>query len=82
MTQLDNYNLSEKRKGEAIWETSNSYLDSVGSWFYAYADFPVYSYPFLARGGISKSQYAGLFFFDNSNGIDINYCTFRSIIIF
>ena len=46
VSQTYNYNMTEKVKGEAIWETSSD----NSSWYGAYATFMSLSNPFLSRG--------------------------------
>ena len=80
-TQSTDYAKTEKFKGDAIWETSNSHSDSTGSWHGAYADFPYSSYPFFSRGGSYDSPRAGLFYFSYSNGAAYTDSSFRPVLI-
>ena len=45
------YNLTENRKGDAIWETSADYNSTTNSWFGGYSRFFMSSQQFLWRGG-------------------------------
>ena len=78
--QEKTYELTEYIKGDAVWETSNSYLNSTGSWFVAHAGIPDTINPFFYRGGTSDETYAGVFFFNGSNGNSGTNGSFRLVL--
>lgn len=80
--QSESYDLTESRKGDAIWETSNSYSNKTGSWFGTYAIFSTFNSPFLGRGGNYSSVGAGLFYFYYSNGDAGSNNPFRPVLAF
>ena len=75
---------TNKIRGDAIWETSTSYVgstswhnagDSVGSYF------PNASCPFFKRGGNYNNSNAGLFYFNNINGHSYSNYSFRPVLV-
>jgi hypothetical protein len=64
----DNYALTSNRKGDAMYETSNSGSDvQIGAWQYTTGIMSNQSWPFISRGG-GALQPAGIFDFDISSG--------------
>jgi len=62
-SQVNNYNNSANKKGDAIYETS-SYHSGSNSWFADFSTTPYGTSPFFARGGLSSSgANAGCFSF-------------------
>lgn len=82
VSQSTDYETAKKYKGDAIYETSNSYGNSTGSWFGAYADFPYKGDPFFIRGGSFSDTYAGAFCFGRrTGGANASY-SFRPVLAF
>ena len=54
--QKDYETSGNKNKGDAIYETSYTHSNSVGSWLYTLANFPTEQYPFFYRGGYYSSN--------------------------
>ena len=80
-SQAENYNLAQRQKGDAVYETSNNYSNYTDSWFSASAYFPVSIGVFFARGGSSGDSNAGTFGFGHSAGDDFNYFSFRIALV-
>ena len=60
-----NYNENSRKYGDAVYETSNYYSSSNGSWYGDYSYFPCLDSPFFIRGGsCNDMSSAGLFYFD------------------
>jgi hypothetical protein len=71
-----NYNNAINKKGEAIWETSNTY----GSWFDDASSMPFTLSPWIIRGGSHMNGiYAGVFAFSGDNGF-YNNSGFRPVL--
>ena len=67
--QQTDYNRNSGVYGDAVYETSNGYNSSSGSWYQDYSYFPYSGTPFFLRGGnYSYTTGAGLFSFSSSNG--------------
>ena len=79
--QAKDYQTSEKNKGDAIYETSFSHSDDMGSWFNTYAYFPFQEGPFFVRGGAYLSPYSGMFSFSNHDGNSHNTFSFRLVLV-
>lgn len=77
---LSNYNDASSKKGDAVYETSNSYT-SLNSW-YEDASFMPYSYdPWFVRGGnYDDGNRIGVFNFYRNEGSDNSYLSFRPVI--
>ncbi len=59
-----NYNANSSKYGDAVYETSNNYQTSDGSWYGDESNFPYLASPFFIRGGAYFStSCAGLFCF-------------------
>ena len=80
--QYNSYKLAAGKKGDGVYETSNRYNSSYGSWFGAYSAFPDTSYPFFVRGGSCNNSNAGRFYFYNFNGGNYNTYSFRVVLAF
>ena len=80
-SQSSSYNLAAGKKGDGVYETSNNY-QNTNSWFGTYSDFPSTSLPFFYHGGDYNISNAGVFYFDNSNGSDYSYGSFRVALAF
>lgn len=82
-TNQDNsyYNKAKNIKGDAIYETSNSYSNSTSSWFNADAYFPYTSSPFFLRSNSSGDIAAGTFCFNQSRGDANSYYGFRVVLV-
>ena len=80
----DSYNLAAGKKGDGIYETSDSYDSSEGSWFGAYAQFPNRYNVFLSRGGQwAIRENLGIFYFDHGDGASSeNAASFRIVLTF
>ena len=76
------YNLTVGKKGDGIYETSNSYSSPTGSWFGAYSYFSSPDYPFFARGGLYDHSDAGMFCFIYGLGIASSTYSFRVVLAF
>ena len=81
-SQSSSYNLSAKKKGDGVYETSNQYSISSGSWFGAYSYFPYTSYPFFVRGGHCTNSNTGVFYFNIGDGVAYPRDSFRIILAF
>ena len=76
-TQQGNYLNSIDKKGDAIYETSNSYTGS-NSWYLKYSYMSYLTYNFIERGGYrSLTNGSGMFFFNGSEGAASASDTFR-----
>ena len=81
-SQSNSYNNQAKNiKGDAIYETSNSYSNGTGSWFDAYAGFPYTGSPFFRRSGSYNYSYAGTFYFTNTYGDAYSNNGFRVVLV-
>jgi len=79
-TRANNYAAVASVYGDAVYETSNGYDISNGSWYQDNSDFPYSSRPFFHRGGLCNvPSYAGLFFFGNYQGSDATTGSFRPV---
>lgn len=73
----NNFNITESKKGDAIYETSNN----VSTWFLAYGAFPITDSPFFQRGGGYTSNADGIFYFVDAYGKNSDTTSFRIILI-
>ncbi len=72
-SHIDSYNLTEARKGDALWETSDSRHSSTSAWFGAYGQFSSYYSIFFRRGGglsVDTGSNRSIFFYISLNGND------------
>ena len=83
-TQQGNYGVSTPANGhygDAVYETSNHYSSSNGSWYADYSIFPYSSGPFFVRGGYySNTTGAGVFCFIGSDGSNGSGDGFRVVV--
>ena len=69
-----NYNANSSKYGDAVYETSNHYSSSNGSWYGDYSYFPCLDSPFFIRGGSCYDMSsAGLFYFDKYGATFVIY---------
>jgi hypothetical protein len=79
-SQVNNYNNTAYKKGDAMWETSSSYSGS-NSWFSDFSYTFYSSDPFLKRGDYYyNSPSAGAFAFYRSDGNTYTYSAFRPVL--
>ena len=66
----DSYKLAEERKGDALWETSDSRHSPTSTWFGAYGNFPYNFSAFFRRGGdtsTDSNSNSSMFFYMGTN---------------
>ena len=80
-SQSSSYNLAAEKKGDGVYETSNSYSSSTGAWFGDSFTFPYINLPFFRRSGHYGENNVGIFSSTTHNGIAIGTSSFRLIII-
>ena len=80
-SQSSSYNLAAGKKGDGVYEKSNHYNSSSGSWFGAYSNFPYASIPFFYRGGYYANSNAGVFYFYSSYGNAYSNYSFRVVLV-
>ena len=78
---LASYNLTEMKKGDAIWETSDSHNSSTGAWFGDSFTFPYINLPFFRRSGHYGEDNVGIFSSTVYNGIASGSYSFRLMIV-
>ena len=78
--RANNYKLSSKKFGDAIYETSTSEDDVSGAWQSAIAKFPLGDLPFFIRGGFKGNNYSGIFYF-NCDALQTEFASFRPVLI-
>ena len=67
--------------GDATKETLATFGNTSGGWYSDYADFPFSSYPWFFRGGYFGSGiYAGVFYFNYSDGGDNGNGSARAVV--
>ncbi len=67
--------------GDAVWETSGTYISSSGSWYSDFIGFPNSIFPFFNRGGsYGNTSSAGVFYCNNSDGDNSGVYSFRVVI--
>ena len=69
--EVNNYNNTAYRKGDAIWETSNSGTYGNKAWFNNGTNMPDTTNPFMVRGGVYMMEsylYKGIYAFNGSSG--------------
>ncbi len=79
--QESDYNACGNVKGDAIYETSNQYGSTTGSWHNACAYFPYSDNPFFERGGSCSNSNAGSFFFSLTGGAAYSDTSFRVVLV-
>jgi prepilin-type N-terminal cleavage/methylation domain-containing protein len=74
--QKNNYNNNKNKKGDAVYETSSSYI-GVSAWNNDSSEMPLTGNPFFIRGGSNSGGYAaGTYNFDKKSGdasVDIGF---------
>ena len=81
-TQQNNYNANSGVYGDVVWETSNGYNTSNGSWYADYSIFPGTGFPFFLRGGYDGSgSSAGVFYFLRYSGYYSSGSSFRPVLV-
>lgn len=63
-TKTENYDAAISKYGDAMYETSNHYSSSNGSWYRDFSHFSFSDTPFFVRGGSHVTKYPGIFCFD------------------
>ena len=71
----------KKNKGDAMYETTSSHSDGVGSWFEAGVEFPYGIYPFFTRGGGNVVTNTGTFFSIAYHGENNSRDSFRLVLV-
>ncbi len=80
-TQEENYTVNSKLYGDALWETSNEYATTDGSWYLDCSTFPYSSRPFFLRGGrFDGASVVGLYCFYNATGYGYSDDSFRPVL--
>lgn len=82
-TAQGNYNASASKYGDAVYETSNNYMNS-NSWYSQRSYFPYLNFPLFVRGGECNNwSDAGLFYFKYYDGVTITiyYVGFRPVLV-
>ena len=78
----NNYCANSGKYGDAVYETSANGNSSSSSWYGDSSDFPYTGSPFFIRGGrYDNGTYAGVFFFDNSDGYCGSILSFRPVLV-
>ena len=80
-SQAESYNLAQSKKGDAVYETSNSHYSKTGSWFDAYALFPFMGAPFFGRGSYYVGANPSMFYFDFADGSVGSTYGFRVVLV-
>lgn len=81
-TQESNYNKTIEKYGDALYETSNAYANTNGSWYADYAYLPYAEFSFFARGGACDNvKEAGAFAFSYGTGDKVNFISFRPVLV-
>ena len=79
-SDINNYNNAISIKGEAIYETSSSYIGPT-SWYADYSYIPYASVPWFIRGGnYTYNTTAGAFAFIANDGCVSSYNSFRFVV--
>jgi type IV pilus assembly protein PilA len=79
--QTSNYALTINQKGDAVYETSNSYTGTT-SWFGDYSNMLNTSGPWFIRGGgFNNGSTAGAFGFYYTNGSPYSHYSFRPVLL-
>ena len=67
--------------GDAVYETSDQYSSSSGSWYSDCSGFPYSDYPFFLRGGVYYcTADAGVFYFSDNDGTAESISGFRVVV--
>lgn len=78
-TGIDNYNRTNARYGDAIWETSGSGTSNQ-SWYGNVSSFPFGETNSFVRGGINNSTSSGIYAFEGVTGTASMVKSFRTVI--
>ncbi|MGI6329893.1 MAG: prepilin-type N-terminal cleavage/methylation domain-containing protein [Bacilli bacterium] len=78
--RVNNYNESEYKKGDAIWETTTS-SGTTSSWFGEYSYMPYSSGPWFLRGGDWNSSNSGVFYFNGNSGNAFSSVSGRAVVL-
>ena len=81
-SQFRSYYLAAGKKGDGVYETSDQYTSTSGSWFEACSTFPSTYNPFFYRGGYYNTSMAGVFCFNYESGADGSTSSFRVVLAF
>ena len=77
-----NYAVATSKYGDAIFEMSNNFAISNGSWYHDMMYYPKNSLPIFYRGGnYSHTVSAGMFAINNQSGTAVGDTTFRPVLI-
>ena len=77
----NNYQQNKGVYGDAVYETSTSGSGAT-SWYGDYSNFPYTGWPFFCRGGFyDYGSYAGVFYFDSSDGNGNGDRSFRPVLV-
>lgn len=76
----ESYELAQKYRGDALYETSNSYSSPYGTWQNQYINFPNNVSPFFLRGGAYHAENIGSFYFYYAGGSSNRSYTFRIVL--
>ncbi len=78
----NNYHENSEKYGDAIYETSMEGDNSNKSWYGDFSRYPESNGPFFIRGGcFNENISAGIFYFNNSNGLNGSNFSFRPVLI-
>ena len=78
----NNYSANSGKYGDAVYETSANGNSSNSSWYGDYSIFPNARAPFFGRGGgYNDGANAGVFYFNNNNGVSYSYYSFRPVLV-
>ena len=78
--RTNNYKLSSKKFGDAIYETSTSADNVLGAWQDAIAIYPFSNLQLFGRGGFWGNNHTSIFYF-NCENIDTMLNSFRPVLI-
>ena len=81
-SQFRSYYLAAGKKGDGVYETSDQFTSTSGSWFEACSTFPSTYNPFFYRGGYYNTSMAGVFCFNYESGADGSTSSFRVVLAF
>lgn len=80
-SRANNYTANSNKKGDAIYETSNTY-QGAKAWFKDYSYMIYSTVPFITRGGAySNTTNAGIFNYYSYNGNINATCGFRPVLV-
>ena len=79
--ESSSYELTQSKKGDAIYETSNGYETLNSSWYSSYSTFPHTGGPFFIRGDQYGDKNYSTFCFSGTNGTTVYGGGFRIILV-